>query len=563
MDPLAGLSGVALTDRGRRAWWSAADPDRPGRSRVHSVADDDAEARREPHHADPTAHLHGYPGRGWVATERGLVLPTVRDDPDLHGPAVFAEPCLLGGAVVAVREQRRDPRRSLVVRRPDGSWSVAWSGTAFVGGLEPSPDGRQLAWLAWDAGEMPWDAARLMVGSLVDGQVRGARVVAGGPGRSAQPAAWTSAATLVTSTEESGRWQPCELSVRDGEVTRRWHHPGEVGIPYWRAGTRSLVATSSGVHALIDGHLWRLDADRVTPVDPHGHWSPWLAGQDRHLLGVRESATAAPALTRVDASTGTVRVVVPGRPHATLSPEPDVIGLGVDGLAAVKVYKPPGTGPWPTVLVVHGGPTLATPTLLDVGLRWLLDAGHAVAVADHTGSAGNGRGFRDALNGRWGDLEVDDCLRAGRALLDRRVGTSIAIRGISAGGWTALHALARHDTPFAAGVAYAPVTDVEAQRHETPDFEKSYVDRLMGPVDRSPIRSAPPRRPVLIVQGEDDEVVRPETTARYVRRARDLGAEVEYLRVVREGHLFSSRSGIEQSRAAELAFYRRELGSSR
>lgn len=559
---LTGLAGVGLTERGTRAWWSAADPDRPGRSRVYSVTMDGSAPRPETTRRDGTAYLHGYPGRGWLAGESALIWPN--DSVPAGDGVVLAEPCRVGNRVVAVREQPWSPRRSLVVLHPrSGTTSPLWAGSDFMGGLESAPGGRSLSWLAWDNPDMPWDGARLMVGELVGGHLRDVRAVAGGPHGSAQPAAWTGPSSLLTSTEDSGRWQPREILAATGQVVGRWSHPEEVGLPYWRAGTRTFVATTAGCCALAGGRLWRVGPDHLEPVDPDGYWSSWLAGGDHYVLGLRETADTLPALTRIDLVDGRCRRLYPGSgPEvACMRRMPDVIRVDGDAcVITVRLYAPGGSAPWPTVLVVHGGPTLTSPTLLDPALQWIVDAGFAVAVVDYSGSAGHGRAFRNALNGRWGKLEVTDCERAARRLIGRGVSDRVAIRGVSSGGWTVLHALVDPDCVFAAGVAFAPVTDVSAARRETPDFEKCYVDRLMGPFDRSPSRQIERvRRPLLVVQGERDQVVRPATTQRYVRGARDLGASIEYLPLPDEGHLISGHRAIARAKAAELALYRREL----
>jgi dipeptidyl aminopeptidase/acylaminoacyl peptidase len=480
------------------------------------------------------------------------------------GECALAEPCRLGDLVVAVREQGADPRRS-VVGLARGRVQTLWAGSDFMGGLEVSPDGRNLSWLAWDDPDMPWDSARLMVAALRGGRLREVHAVAGGPGCSAQPGTWVSDSTLVTSTEESGRWQPCEVVASTGEVIRRWTHPDEVGLAYWRAGTRPLVRTRVAPVALAGEQLWLLSASGVEPIDVDGFWSPWLAGRGAYVLGVRESAASGSALTRIDVRTGEMSILYSGGPAtATGSPTPQVLALeGQAGPVRIRLYPPPGPGPWQTVVVVHGGPTLASTTLLDPGLRWLIAEGFAVAVVDYTGSAGHGQLFRDALYGRWGELDVTDCVRAGRLLLESGRARSLALRGVSAGGWTVLHALTQRDSPFAGGVAYAPVTDVAAQQLETPDFEKHYVARLVGEVERSPIQLAePPHRPLMVVQGDQDEVVRSATTDRYVQRSRGQGAPIEYLVIEGEGHLISGAVGLARSRAAEAAFYHRLFGRS-
>src|SRR5699024_8544371 len=93
--------------------------------------------------------------------------------------------------------------------------------------------------------------------------------------------------------------------------------------------------------------------------------------------------------------------------------------------------------------------------------------------------------------------DVEDCIAAAQALADAgRVDPDrLCIRGGSAGGFTTLAALARPDTPFAAGGNSFGIADLEAMAAETHKFESRYLDRLVGPypeardvyVERSPI----------------------------------------------------------------------------
>ena len=85
----------------------------------------------------------------------------------------------------------------------------------------------------------------------------------------------------------------------------------------------------------------------------------------------------------------------------------------------------------------------------------------------------------------------------------------LAIRGASAGGYTTLAALARDDTPFAAGADHFGVADLEALAAETHKFESRYLDGLIGPypqrrdvyVERSPVHHVEKlTRPLIVLQ---------------------------------------------------------------
>ena len=114
----------------------------------------------------------------------------------------------------------------------------------------------------------------------------------------------------------------------------------------------------------------------------------------------------------------------------------------------------------------------------------------------------------------------------------------LAIRGASAGGYTTLAALARDDTPFAAGADHFGVADLEALAAETHKFESRYLDGLIGPypqrrdvyIERSPIHHVEKlTRPLIVLQGMQDEVVPPNQSEMIVNALRARKVPVAYL----------------------------------
>ena len=138
-------------------------------------------------------------------------------------------------------------------------------------------------------------------------------------------------------------------------------------------------------------------------------------------------------------------------------------------------------------------------------MQYWTSRGFAVVDVNHGGSTGYGRAYREELYGQWGVVDVADCLAAAGWLAGRgRVdGARMCIRGGSAGGFTTLAALARPDTPFAAGADHFGVADLTALAADTHKFESRYLDRLVGPypeerdtyLERSPIQHVRAVRP--------------------------------------------------------------------
>jgi dipeptidyl aminopeptidase/acylaminoacyl peptidase len=58
-------------------------------------------------------------------------------------------------------------------------------------------------------------------------------------------------------------------------------------------------------------------------------------------------------------------------------------------------------------------------------VQFFVGRGFAVLDVDYRGSTGYGRAYRNALRGRWGVLDVFDCVDAVQALGDHRGATAI------------------------------------------------------------------------------------------------------------------------------------------
>jgi dipeptidyl aminopeptidase/acylaminoacyl peptidase len=175
------------------------------------------------------------------------------------------------------------------------------------------------------------------------------------------------------------------------------------------------------------------------------------------------------------------------------------------------------------------------------------------------------------LRGGWGIVDVEDCLAAARWLAEQgRVdGARLAIRGGSAGGFTTLAALALEDSPFAAGADYYGVADLEALATETHKFESRYLDSLIGPYpqarqvyrERSPIEHvAQFSKPLIVLQGLEDEVVPPNQATMIVEALKGKGVPVAYVPFEGEQHGFRRAASIRKALDSELSFYAQLFG---
>ena len=144
----------------------------------------------------------------------------------------------------------------------------------------------------------------------------------------------------------------------------------------------------------------------------------------------------------------------------------------------------------------------------------------------------------------------------------------LAIRGGSAGGYTALATLTFKDT-FSAGASLYGIGDLMTLARDTHKFESRYLDQLIGPLsetesrylDRSPINHVDGLNcPVIFLQGDEDKVVPPNQAEAMVEALDDKGIPVAYVLFEGEGHGFRRAENVCRALEAELEFYGRVFG---
>ena len=121
----------------------------------------------------------------------------------------------------------------------------------------------------------------------------------------------------------------------------------------------------------------------------------------------------------------------------------------------------------------------------------------------------------------------------------------MVVMGGSAGGYTVLLSMALHPDVFAAGVDLYGVADLFALSEDTHRFEAHYLDTIVGPLpetyaryqERSPVNVADKiARPLLILQGDKDEVVPLAQSEAIYKKLQSRGVDVEMKVYEGEGH---------------------------
>ena len=211
------------------------------------------------------------------------------------------------------------------------------------------------------------------------------------------------------------------------------------------------------------------------------------------------------------------------------------------------VVTPPGQGPFPTVMSVHGGPECHERDRFDPETQAFVDAGYAVALVNYRGSTGYGVPFRRALIGAVCFTETEDII-AGLDALEREGVVDprrVYWSGWSWGGCLACFNAGVHPDRWRAIFAGIPSGDfVAAHRACAPEL-KAWDEAVYGgspeEVPDAYRRSDPMTyasavtAPVLVIAGENDPRCPLEGIMPWVEAVRAHGVDVD-LQLYPEGH---------------------------
>ncbi len=249
----------------------------------------------------------------------------------------------------------------------------------------------------------------------------------------------------------------------------------------------------------------------------------------------------------------------------------DAFVEGPGGTVHALVATPEGEGPFPTVFLVHGGPTWHDSDSFASDRAAYVDLGLAVVHVNYRGSTGYGAAWRDALTGRPGLTELEDVA----AVHDWAVSSGLTdparsvLAGGSWGGYLTLLGLGLQPERWAAGAAAVPVADYLAAYEDEMEPLRAFDRSLFGGspeqvpelYDRcSPITYVDAvRAPVLVLAGANDPRCPIRQIDNWLAAAQERGKDVEVYRFDAGHGSLVVDERVRQVRA-ELEFVTRVLG---
>jgi dipeptidyl-peptidase-4 len=357
--------------------------------------------------------------------------------------------------------------------------------------------------------------------------------------------------TFLWSSEASG-WRHLYLYAADGTLLRQVTH-GEwpvsqvVGVDE-TAGTAFFAASKD---TPIERRIYRVsyrEPDEPTPLtSAGGWWTAEMAKSGKAFAATYDDPATPPQTALYGADGRRLRWIeenaLDGRhpyfPYAARlkTPRYGVIKASDGEDLWWSMRTPPGFDPtrkYPVIVQVYGGPAGAL-----VEKRWAnpadqlyLEAGYILFSLDNRGTPNRSVAFKTAIDRRVGVLEVADQLAGASFLrsLSYVDPARIGVTGWSNGGYMTLMLLTAPNSPFAAGIAGAPVTDWSL-------YDTHYTERFMGTTSENPRGYAASEivgrlgrlKPgsLMIIHGMADDNVSFDNSTRVMAALQDQGTTFE------------------------------------
>ena len=316
---------------------------------------------------------------------------------------------------------------------------------------------------------------------------------------------------------------------------------GEVYVWDWSSDAKRLLLCQID-KAREQLYTYDIEAHAVTRLaHPSGTFSGgyFMPGSE---VFVTFTTTRQPAcVVALDADTGEQKRVVL---RAGQAPEgrtwksvtfPSLDGTPIQGWLVL----PEGTGPFPTIIDIHGGPTYAQREgFHPAGEAWV-DHGFAWLSVNYRGSTTFGKAFERAIWGHLGMVEVEDLVAARNWLVEQKIAeaNAVLLTGWSYGGYLTLQTMGRFPDLWAGGMSGIAIADWTTMYEDEAETLRSYQRSLFGGAPdetpeahaaASPITyAADVKAPIMIVQGSNDTRCPARQMRGYEAKLKSLGKTIE------------------------------------
>ncbi|WP_219463865.1 S9 family peptidase [Nonomuraea rhizosphaerae] len=337
--------------------------------------------------------------------------------------------------------------------------------------------------------------------------------------------------------ERRHRHEPLVWDPVTGEQREIWlRDPGELTADWYDDGRGLLISRDNRARSYL--HRYDLAGGGLTPIEtPHGvidEAGPRPGGNVEYSW----SSASRPPVIR--SSNGQV-VLNPSGPAAPPSvPVEDLDVPGPGGMIHALVSRPESGGaPYPTIFLLHGGPTAHDRDEFSPEVAAWVDAGFAVVRVNYRGSTGYGSAWRDALHSDVGHIELADVAAVREHVVDRLISDPgrMLLAGTAWGGYLTLLGLGTQPELWTAGIAAVPIACHHTSYEDEAESLRAYHRALLGgSPDEQPERYAASspityvdrvESPLLILAGENDTRCPLRQIEKYVAKLAEHGREHE------------------------------------
>ena len=188
-------------------------------------------------------------------------------------------------------------------------------------------------------------------------------------------------------------------------------------------------------------------------------------------------------------------------------------------------------GPLPAVVMPHGGPWARDFLDWDLWAQFLANRGYAVLQPQYRVSEGWGQALWRAGDREWGQKMQDDKDDGARWLVEQGIADPdrIAIYGYSYGGYAAMAASVRPNSPYQCAIAGAGLSELrtfDKITYESP-FNREYQNPTiagLSPLDH--VKQV--AMPVYLFHGDRDQRVPIEQSRKFANALKRAGKDVKY-----------------------------------
>ena len=368
---------------------------------------------------------------------------------------------------------------------------------------------------------------------------------------------------------ETGEMSDVELSGRPvGDVNARFdRYTGRaVGVVYTDDLDREIYFDKEleGVHA---GLKQALPGQNIQLLS-------WTA--DRSVFTFSANAPGVPAAFYLfDKAAGEVSPLGSVAPHLAERPLGKVSkieyaasdGKKIPAYLTLPAGKTRADGPFPLILMPHGGPKARDDASYDWWAQAYAAEGYAVLQPNFRGSDGYGFAFRDAGYGELGGKMVTDVLDGGKYLESQNIAKrdGWCVVGASYGGYSALMSGLINKQKTRCIVAVSAVTDFygltgsEGLARDEDDFWARYLGGTIYQSTSEKRKTTPAERtdeydmPVLLIHGREDTTV-PVNQSRGFKKSWGSRPGLRYVEIEGEDHYLGSSKVREKVLSESIAF---------